>query len=333
MIMADKIIEQRKKNGWSQEELAEQLKVSRQSVSKWEGAQSIPDLNKVIAMASLFGVTTDYLLKDDMEELPAAEPADGTGTPAADETRWVSLEESNSFLSVTKQASGQIALGVFLCIFSPVFVILLASAGASGCIPLTEDQGGMIGSVILMLIISCAVALFVKNGMQLSKYEYLEQEPIDTEYGVTGMVKERKAEYEHAHLVGMVGGIMLCVLSSVPLIAASLAEESKKMMLAGAGFSLTLIMVAIGVYLIVRVSIVWGGYQRLLEEGDYSRKTKRARNGILGGIYWSVVTAAFLGYSFYTGDWFRSWMIWPVAGVLYAAVAKVEEYLAQRRQI
>ena len=61
MILADKIINERKKNGWSQEELAERLSVSRQSVSKWEGAQSVPDLQKVIQMAELFGVTTDYL--------------------------------------------------------------------------------------------------------------------------------------------------------------------------------------------------------------------------------------------------------------------------------
>ena len=67
MILADKIIELRKKAGWSQEELAEKLSVTRQSVSKWEGAQSIPDLDKVVQMSRLFGVTTDYLLKDELE--------------------------------------------------------------------------------------------------------------------------------------------------------------------------------------------------------------------------------------------------------------------------
>ena len=51
----------------SQEELAEKLAVTRQSVSKWEGAQSIPDMDKVVQMSRLFGVTTDYLLKDEIE--------------------------------------------------------------------------------------------------------------------------------------------------------------------------------------------------------------------------------------------------------------------------
>ena len=67
MILADKIIRLRKKNGWSQEELADKLQVSRQAVSKWEGAQTIPDIERILAMSRLFGVTVDYLLKDEQE--------------------------------------------------------------------------------------------------------------------------------------------------------------------------------------------------------------------------------------------------------------------------
>lgn len=68
MIFADKLITLRKKAGWSQEELAEKLNVTRQSVSKWEGAQSVPDIDKILQLSCLFGVTTDYLLKDDQGE-------------------------------------------------------------------------------------------------------------------------------------------------------------------------------------------------------------------------------------------------------------------------
>lgn len=66
MILSEKIAEERKKNGWSQEELAEKLSVSRQAVSKWESAQSVPDLQRVLRMAEIFGVSTDYLLKDEI---------------------------------------------------------------------------------------------------------------------------------------------------------------------------------------------------------------------------------------------------------------------------
>ena len=50
MILADKIVAMRKKSGWSQEELAEKMEVSRQAVSKWESAQTVPDLNKILQL-------------------------------------------------------------------------------------------------------------------------------------------------------------------------------------------------------------------------------------------------------------------------------------------
>ena len=73
MTFSDKLIALRKKAGWSQEELAERLNVSRQSVSKWESAQSMPDIDKILQLSSLFSVTTDCLLKDMQDDTqPAA---------------------------------------------------------------------------------------------------------------------------------------------------------------------------------------------------------------------------------------------------------------------
>ncbi len=64
MTLAEKIQELRTGRGLSQEELAAQLKVSRQSVSKWETGQSVPDLEKVIKLSDLFGVTVDQLVRE-----------------------------------------------------------------------------------------------------------------------------------------------------------------------------------------------------------------------------------------------------------------------------
>ncbi len=74
MILAEKITMLRKKSGWSQEELAMQLNISRQAVSKWESGASIPDLDKIIKLSEVFGVSTDFLLKDslDVEEIDNA---------------------------------------------------------------------------------------------------------------------------------------------------------------------------------------------------------------------------------------------------------------------
>ena len=67
MELSDKIIQLRKSNGWSQEDLAEKLNVSRQAISRWEGATAQPDATNILQLSKLFGVTTDYLLNDEYE--------------------------------------------------------------------------------------------------------------------------------------------------------------------------------------------------------------------------------------------------------------------------
>ena len=68
MKMSEKILLLRKKAGWSQEDLALELGVSRQSVYKWESEASLPEIDKIKAIAKLFNVSFDYLMDDEIEE-------------------------------------------------------------------------------------------------------------------------------------------------------------------------------------------------------------------------------------------------------------------------
>ncbi len=75
MTFGEKLQALRKARGWSQEELASQIHVSRQALSKWESGGAVPDTENIIALSRLFGVTTDYLLLDEVQDAgPAAAP-------------------------------------------------------------------------------------------------------------------------------------------------------------------------------------------------------------------------------------------------------------------
>ncbi len=325
MIFADKLIDLRKKNGWSQEELAEKLNVSRQAVSKWEGAQSVPDMSRIIQLSELFGVSTDYLLKDSMEQAEHSRES----TPDSS-SRTVSMEEANAFLNTKEENSRRVALGVMLCVLSPVALILLGGAQAFGLLNWTENAACGVGLVILMLMIVPAVGLFVISNLRISRYEYLEKEPVETLYGVTGMVRERKEKFRPVHTRYLLTGIMLCVASAVPLfICMIFRSESFWTVL---GIASVLVLAAAGVLLIIRVSIIWGSYQMLLEEEEYSRENKEnsKRCGYIGGIYWCLATAGYLAWSFIGNAWDRSWIIWPVAGVAFGAVTGIARALRKR---
>lgn len=147
MILADKIIKERKRLGLSQEELAEKMNVSRQAVSKWESNQSIPEIEKILQLSSLFGVTTDYLLKDETEnaEYPSKSGLNGGQSEEKENTsafvlekgdktpkvsfdsadtgtskgiRRITVNDAEKYLSWRRRAAKNIALGIFLCILS-----------------------------------------------------------------------------------------------------------------------------------------------------------------------------------------------------------------------
>ena len=329
MILADKIIENRKKNGWSQEDLAEKLGVSRQSVSKWESAQAIPDMKKILQLSEVFGVSTDYLIKDEIEEKPAMElaPVDN----GLEETvRSVSMEEAVSFLKYNETAARRISTGVMLCILSPVLLILLGGLAEAGFIPVEERIAELGGTAILLIMIAAAVGMFIREGMRGKKYEYLEKIDIETEYGVNGMVKERRDTYAETHSRRLIIGVMLCIISAVPLLGAEAVHYSNNTDLFPIlCVALLLIMCAVGVKLIVLTCSRQGGSDRLLEEGDYSRLNKKA--GRYDGVYWAIATAVYLGWSFATSRWELTWMVWPVAGVLFAAYREIMKAIVRSR--
>ena len=329
MILADKIIENRKKNGWSQEELADKLGVSRQSVSKWESAQAIPDMKKILQLSEVFGVSTDYLMKDEIEEKPAAElaPVDN----GLEETvRSVSMEEAVSFLKYNETASRWISTGVMICILSPVLLILLGGLAEAGFISMEERIAELGGTAILLIMIAAAVGMFIREGMRGKKYEYLEKVDIETEYGVNGMVKERRDAYAETHSRRLIIGVMLCIISAVPLLGAEAVHYSNNTDLFPIlCVALLLVMCAVGVKLIVLTCTRQGGYDRLLEEGDYSRLNKKA--GRYDGVYWAIATAVYLGWSFVTSRWEYTWIVWPVAGVLFAAYREIMKAIVRSR--
>lgn len=182
LILADKIIELRKKNGWSQEQLAQKLNVTRQSISKWEGAQSVPDLQKIILLSEIFGVTTDYLIKDEIEEEFLNEDVDL-------KVRKVTLTEAKEFLNIKHTNAKLMALGVFLCIISPVWLFILLSLGDK---IIAENLATAVGLSILMILVAIATGIFIYCEEKTKKFDYIENELFDTEYGVRGVVSQLK---------------------------------------------------------------------------------------------------------------------------------------------
>ena len=320
MSIAEKIACLRKQRNWSQEELAEQLSVTRQAVSKWESGQSMPDLDKIVQLSAVLGVSTDYLLKDESQSQDmAAQPKQ----PAAPVKR-VTGDEAKRFLELQNAAAPKIALGVGLCVWSPIVLIGLSTLAGSGHFGIPENFAGGLGLCVLLGMVAAAVALFLTAGSRLREFSYLDSEPIEADAQARAYALSAQSDDAAVSTRYNTIGVALCIVSAVPLFAAMCMPGAGDVRY-GLAVCVLLLLVGVGCLLLVRAGMRRGGTDRLLEQGDYTRESK-AKSRFIGAVsaaYWLVVTAIFLFYTFGpngNGQPQYSWVIWAVGGVLYAAL-------------
>ncbi len=334
MILADKIINLRKKAGWSQEELAGRLGVTRQSVSKWEGAQSVPDIEKIVQLSRLFSVTTDYLLKDELEEPESVVMSDAIRQADPEiPYRQGTMEEASTYMKLERENAPKKALATFLWVSSPIILILLASMSEYARFGINENAAAAIGLCVLILFVAIGVVIYTTCSDKEKAYAFLEKEPIETEYGVTGLAKERQKEFQPLYTRNKIIGTVLCIFSIIPIFVVMGLDAADIVYCAAVCFML--FVIAIACLFFVYAGTINASMQKLLEEEEYTRENK-ARSGIFSAVstcYWLLVTAIFLFVCF--GPYGNAqpryyWVIWAIAGVLYGAVTAVLK--AVRRQ-
>ena len=317
MILAEKIVNLRKKMGWSQEELAEQLGVSRQSVSKWESEQSLPDMDKIVKMSTVFSVSTDYLLKDEFSDLDVNPQVDKEESGL----RRVTMEEASRFMEIRANSAASIALSTLLCVASPIIMLFLIALSQAPFANINENAAVGIGLSALIIMVALGVVGFIKTSSAASDFAFLEKEAFETEYGVTSVVRKRKDEYKERYTRINTVCTVLCIISVVPIFLSICFNAPDYVYVLDVCF--ILLMVAIASYGFVVASTVMGSFNKLLEEGDYTRAEK-SKSPLLAGfstVYWLSVTALFLVFQFIIpGKWAEAWKIWPIAGVLFAAL-------------
>jgi transcriptional regulator with XRE-family HTH domain len=321
MILADKLIKLRKQFGWSQEDLAEKMNVSRQSVSKWESASSIPDLNKIIKLADIFNVSTDYLLRDEVDE---TEQLTEDKDPLL---KQVSLEEANDYVEKKQRTIKSVAKGVMLCIFAVIPLFFFLALAESGTLP--ENIAVIFGLMSLFVMIAIAVAIFIRNNQYETLFKTFEQEPFELTYGVDSVFKQKLEDFRPTYHKRVSLSVAMYLLSPTPLITMSLLGASETVIL----LMLVTLMFIVGLatYLLIPVVTTFSAYQCVLGEGEYSKEKKEAssRDEEFASFYWPLVTAIYIGWSLWTMAWGYTWIVWPIAGILYASLLGLVNLLSK----
>lgn len=217
------------------------------------------------------------------------------------------------YIAENKKAARMTAVGTLLCILSPILLIYFTWQNNESA------QAVMFGMIPLILLVAGAVSLFIMMGLRMERYEYIEKPHLLPEY-VKIDVQNQQDRFAPTRIVCTVLGVAVIILGTLPVIIAAVMEMEVVILY---GVCVLLAMVAIGVFMLVWSNMIYDGYNKLLGKQEYSIKAQKNNKIVdaVGGIYWMLVTAAYLAWSFIGNAWGRSWIIWPIAGVTFGGIA------------
>lgn len=237
----------------------------------------------------------------------------------------VTLEQAKEYIEYCRSASIRFALGVFLCICSPILLILITGMQEQGLLSIAEEQAAFAGLGLLFVLVAFGVALMILTGMKGAPYEHLKKETFLLEKRAEAFVLEEENKARPGEAVRITIGVVLCILSVLPLFAVSaFAPEAYQEMAQIGAVGVLLALVAMGVFLFIFTGIRSDARNVLLQKEEYAPDRKKdKRIQVIAAIYWPCVTLIYLAWSFLTFNWGFTWIIWPIAGVLFGVIAAV----------
>ena len=168
----------------------------------------------------------------------------------------ISMEEANEFLEFKRNGARTVANATSMCILSPILLIALGTMSEDQVFHVTEAFAAGLGCIFLFGLIAAAVFLFITYGIRNSDMEYLEKENFETESDVSKLAREKRKSYEPIFARGIAIGVVLCILSVLPILLAGIAEAPDY--ICGIFVGILLLLIAIAVNLIIRVSMIKG---------------------------------------------------------------------------
>ena len=291
MAFSDNLQFIRAQAGVTQEQLAEQLDVSRQSVSKWESGASFPEMDTLLRICDLYNVDLDTLLRGSVEKDRVSDTAQYDG--------FMNRFSLRVGLSISAIIAG-VALMIFLNALNP------------------SDSFEMLAGALFMLIVTISVVVIVASGIQ---YDNLRKKhPVIQDF----YTEEEKDAFHHQKFVWYIAGGVGAILFGVVLLVGGFSFLPEKEPYESIAAAVFMLLIAGAVF-----SFVYGGMQedkykvwKYNRDNNPDPEAKRRLDlaGAVSGVIMLTATAIYVGLGFTRNAWGTAWWVFPVGGILCGVV-------------
>lgn len=298
-----KLQDLRKSKGLSQEALAERLNVSRQAVSKWESGAGYPEMDKLILLSDLFGVTIDYLIKDHSESVSET-------TNETEERHFMSKQKIANYKQHKIRFAYQIAISVSVIIMSVSIPILCE-----------DTKYDSIGNFAFLAIIAMAVFCMIFTGIASGDhYSALEKKEINMSFDDLQTLQNEYAQFKLRYGMFIAFGVFLIIIS---VAAVTLFDDSSVFSDKLSSVQL-MVCVALAVFLFISQSIKYAMYRFLVQNKEYIADNRREENSLYN-ITMPLAAMLFLILGFTKGWWHPGWIIFPITAIITSGIEGIRK--------
>ncbi|MGO3288323.1 permease prefix domain 1-containing protein [Brachybacterium sp. AOP42-C2-15] len=251
----------------------------------------------------------------------SAELGRAAAAPVVSPAAPLELERARAYVEAVRRSQWMPAAGLVLFVLSAApLLLLLAATGAQ------EASAGWVigvGVTAVLVMVSLSLLLMMARNARLSDFEDIDEGGFTLTAQVRSYAQEIHREHRRSTLLATAVAITLWILSALPtLLSALLTDGESPATLYGV--SGTLVIVALGLAIIARAGWSDSATSTLLQQKEENETLEHSDSPavrVVAALYWPVMLAAYLIWSFGSGDWGLTWVIWPVAGVLYGALS------------
>lgn len=284
----------------------------------------ITDFGNLDELAPVLGISAEIAPTGPAQADPRTAGGGASQASRIPQHPQVTMQEATGFADAQQRIRFRVSTAVSLFALSPVLLIVLPVAAESGAVPLPSGAAAAIGIGILLAVVAVGVMMIISTSRDLGPYKRLQEGRFSADPAVAAWADGLAQQHERGRIRALQIAILLWILSPAPLLALTLLTEESPLhdLWSVIGVGVLLCIVAVGLAILLPTTWAHTVGERL---GSGARPTaddeERSIVGVIASFYWPLLTAIFLAWSFIGNAWSISWIIWPIGGVLFGAIA------------
>jgi hypothetical protein len=276
----------------------------------------IRDFGNLEEVAPVLGIAT---------ELSTEPAAEAITTAIRSQHAPVTIDEAHGYADALQRIRYRVSTAIVLFVLSPAGVVLLPAAASSGVIPVREEIAIFLGILMILVLAAIGVIVLITTARETAPFAHIAEKKFTPNPAVTRWADALAAEHDRARVRALQIAIALWISAPIALIAFALLLDYSPFGAVWVALGVVIVLVFVAAGLAVLLPHTWAATvaQNLGDASglDAADEDDRRIVGVIAAFYWPLVTAIFLAWSFIGSAWGTSWIIWPVAAVLFGAIA------------